>query len=543
MKMTKDRSTSLPKFWWYLFFFGLIIVPAAELSEESTPKSFQEQSSVSCNQSISTDLPINSIKISQLSKILQRNVCPFADMCLQITTGNVSDYAQLYYSNARKTILQGYLICGGDGVSVTGTTPSFEEFYVTLISSRPMNNSRFFVNGNGSASIVSLRNDVSFDIDYSYQEHANTFYSQEKNVDLRGDRIKFNDDYPMLPRQGYELNIIAFYDNNFKTACTKTSKTPDDVIEQIFSHVRNFFEHESLPTTFHIKPNKIIYRSGVIWNNAKENATVTSLKKQDLLNHENADIFVYLGLRNTDDYTYGKVSKVGRCFSNNQTCCGVCSELKYEKSLVVECNINNLPETAYIITHEIGHLLGLKHDFLEKTETDPLVRPKFSYVRVNPCTNVNGIMDYVNTKNNNLKWTDCSIEHLRIYHQQVKEISNRNSFCLTQYSHVTTVKLIPGEPLDLTCDIRKCNKAGIDYVKWFLKSTEYIGSYDPSFDRSNVKSNYSNNMSIIYEEENVILRISTYTSAIQKAYCVIDAHAPNPFCETKQTFDIKGPGI
>ena len=50
-------------------------------------------------------------------------------------------------------------------------------------------------------------------------------------------------------------------------------------------------------------------------------------------------------------------------------------------------------------------------------------------------------------------------------------------------------------------------------------------------------------MSILYEEENVILRISTYTRAIQQAYCKIITTAPKTFCEPKQTFDIKDPSV
>ena len=138
--MIKIRNMSASNFLWHFCFFTLLFIPAVQLCKSSSSSTSQGQLSTPCNQNISTDLPINSIKISKVPQSNQKNICPFADMCLQITTGTVSDHARLYYStksNARKTILQGYLICGGDGVSVIGTTPSFDESYMTLRLQNP----------------------------------------------------------------------------------------------------------------------------------------------------------------------------------------------------------------------------------------------------------------------------------------------------------------------------------------------------------------------------------------------------------------------
>ena len=82
------------------------------------------------------------------------------------------------------------------------------------------------------------------------------------------------------------------------------------------------------------------------------------------------------------------------------------------------------------------------------------------------------------------------------------------------------------------------------FIDCNLKPREYIGNYDISFRKSDVVSKYSNNIKITYEEGKVILRVSTFTNAIQKAYCLISPeNAQNTFCETTQSFDVKGPGI
>ena len=547
--MVKNPDTSATKLWWHLCLLILINIPVAQVCwskkskpNTSTPKPSQGQRSIPCNENITTDL-----HLPLFAKVQQTNVCPYTDMCLRITTGTVSDYARLYYPtgiNASKEILQGYLVCGGDGVSVTGISPEFNEFFVTLISSQPRDNNIFFVDERGNTKIFSLRNNVSFDVNYTFEARADTHYSSENNVDFSGNQNDFDDRYPKLPEQGFNLKIVVFYDTAFKIAFEKTTSSPDTAIEQIFNHVSNFFKHDSLSTKFHLKLIKKIYISDVVWNNAKENGTETSLKKLNIYDEENADVFVHLGVINSDDDTiYGKVPKIGKCFLNNQTCSGLCSGEKYEKGLVVETDVSNLPRTAYIITHEIGHLLGLKHDFWDTTDIVRYLRPKHSIVDMKTCTNVNGIMDYGITEHNNLQWTACSTEYLRIYHQRVKDISTHNRFCLETYSNTRTVDLLEDKPLDLICDLRLCGGDSVYFVKWYLKGGEFIGSYSPIFGDTEIKQEYSNSMNIIYYEEQVILRVSTYTSSLQNAYCLIDAETTKTFCESKQTFEINGPGI
>ena len=150
-------------------------------------------------------------------------------------------------------------------------------------------------------------------------------------------------------------------------------------------------------------------------------------------------------------------------------------------------------------------------------------------------------MDYGYTELNNLQWTACSIEYLRIYHQAVKDYDDK--FCLEPYSHITTVDLIEDQPLELVCDIRQCGGDSVNLVNWYLKGGIYIGCYYPSFGDSEVIPEYSNNMSIIYKEEKVILRISTYASSLQNSYCEFEAESTKTFCERKQTFKINVPGM
>ena len=126
--------------------------------------------SESC-QNISTDHHPIITKVSKACpnhKIIDHHSCKNTDMCLRIQTGNVTDYSRLFYSSrphANRMILHGYLICGGDGISVTGKTSAFDEFYITFISPKPRKNSRFFVNKSGQSSPISLQNTLNSFVD------------------------------------------------------------------------------------------------------------------------------------------------------------------------------------------------------------------------------------------------------------------------------------------------------------------------------------------------------------------------------------------
>ena len=75
-----------------------------------------------------------------------------------------------------------------------------------------------------------------------------------------------------------------------------------------------------------------------------------------------------------------------------------------------------------IIAHELGHNLGMKHDFVDPfTYPKPIRRDSAG----NTCTDVNSVMDYfVIVK----QWSTCSVEDLTIYYNNV--LQTQGSFCM-----------------------------------------------------------------------------------------------------------------
>ena len=74
------------------------------------------------------------------------------------------------------------------------------------------------------------------------------------------------------------------------------------------------------------------------------------------------------------------------------------------------------------LVHEIGHNLGMKHDF---GKNDATRKAKNGVV----CTKAGGYMDYVAFPK---KWTQCSIEDFTAYYNSV--LKSERSFCLTPLS-------------------------------------------------------------------------------------------------------------
>jgi len=74
------------------------------------------------------------------------------------------------------------------------------------------------------------------------------------------------------------------------------------------------------------------------------------------------------------------------------------------------------------MAHELGHNLGMNHDFL-----DPYTNPKTPYLDSNgvSCTDSNGVMDYYVTVQ---KWTTCSVERFTSHFNKV--ISENGIFCM-----------------------------------------------------------------------------------------------------------------
>jgi len=139
------------------------------------------------------------------------------------------------------------------------------------------------------------------------------------------------------------------------------------------------------------------------------------------------------------------------------TCLSNTNWARYKAS-INEVYLNNPTRSADTLAHEIGHALGMDHDFYYNSQNQ-----RVGYVLQTsngqryPCMNVGGIMDYYNTKN---KWSPCSNYFLNRYMQGRYCMSMpANGQCNSGWD--TTAPVAPTSPPVPSAD---CDQYGSDSV-------------------------------------------------------------------------------
>ena len=84
---------------------------------------------------------------------------------------------------------------------------------------------------------------------------------------------------------------------------------------------------------------------------------------------------------------------------------------------------NNVHDSAGVLAHEMGHALGMYHDFGSGGTSDI----KYDS-NGNACTRINGLMDY-GSRSRVDKFTTCSREDFAAWYTRV--MGTYGSFCLT----------------------------------------------------------------------------------------------------------------
>ena len=75
---------------------------------------------------------------------------------------------------------------------------------------------------------------------------------------------------------------------------------------------------------------------------------------------------------------------------------------------------DDLLETSLYLAHELGHLLGMRHDFIETSPNKTIA------CNNEACTDVGGIMDWYGSHSGEKFWSTCSVSYLTDYYNKVQ---------------------------------------------------------------------------------------------------------------------------
>ena len=207
------------------------------------------------------------------------------------------------------------------------------------------------------------------------------------------------------------MNICLFYDDTFK-ALQKTDAANEAL--RIFYEAQTFFKE--FPTEIHLNlQHGLKYLSGQ-WRSDEETLTKL-LNEKDTFKRNDCHAHVFLcNDRSNTDGTTGK-APIGT----------VCNDTS-ERIAIVKY-IDDWVRTGRNMAHELGHTLGLHHDFLypKKQATGKIFKHNRRSFHGPKCTDVGGVMDYVTTSK--YSWTPCTTEDFKIYYHQVMKKRN-HTFCL-----------------------------------------------------------------------------------------------------------------
>ena len=340
---------------------------------------------------------------------IDNNVC----VRVEFNDSGADDYAILHrpaLSNDNEKVLIGFLLNGLDSVTVTGNwTGEFDkklkspEYHITILSSRLRDANRFYIKNDGSAHSLG----TAIEIDDLSGSSKN-----REQVILKNVMILDPNQLDSLPADTLQMNICIFYDDTFVTL--KKDDTDNEVV-RVFYEAQTFFKefvtsihlHLLYPPQ-HLKGNK--------WSGSEK--TLNDLKQQmNNLKREDCHAHVFLcSPTNTTDSVTGKAP------------IGTACDQALKRIAIVEF-IGDWVRTGRNMAHELGHTLGLHHDFSypKRIGASHLIRPNRRSFNGNLCTNIGGVMDY-QTKSK-YSWTTCSKEDFRIYHQQTLK-QNKNTFCM-----------------------------------------------------------------------------------------------------------------